>query len=151
MISTVDYDSKMYIHKIRSGKYKQHEKLLLRESFRVGKTVRNRTLANLTYWDESYISALEQALKAKRDLSGTVFESGLTLQIAKLVEEATDDANDYRSDALLDVDEEWRIVGCEEIITRRLNPGRKCHAPYASPSFVVAASLSRPRYSRRFF
>jgi transposase len=44
---------------------KSHPTILLRESWREGARVRNRTLANLTHWPADKIAALEQVLKGR--------------------------------------------------------------------------------------
>lgn len=56
----------MYIHRIRSGVKTTFLKLLLRESYRVGSKVKQRTLANLSAWNNEDIELLERALKARR-------------------------------------------------------------------------------------
>jgi len=56
----------MYVHRIRSGIKAQFLKLLLRESYRVGSKVKQRTLANLSAWNNADIELLESALEARR-------------------------------------------------------------------------------------
>lgn len=53
----------MHIHRIRSGSRNQYTKVLLRESYRDGNTVKKRTIANLSDWDEQRIAMLEAALR----------------------------------------------------------------------------------------
>ena len=56
----------MFIHRIRSGIKTKFLKLLLRESYRVGSKVKQRTLANLSTWNNADIELLESALKVRR-------------------------------------------------------------------------------------
>jgi transposase len=53
-----------------SGKY--YETVLLRESYREGKKVKKRTVANLTHCSEDEIVAIEIALKHKANLKGMI-------------------------------------------------------------------------------
>jgi len=61
----------MYVHIIRSGKYNQYVKRLLREVYRSGLLIRNRTILNLSNWGEDRIGRLQGALELKRRHSGT--------------------------------------------------------------------------------
>ncbi|MGH8603833.1 MAG: IS1634 family transposase [Gammaproteobacteria bacterium] len=51
--------------------------ILLRESYREGKNVKNRTLANLTHWSAERIDALRRALRGEFDGLGGDPQSGL--------------------------------------------------------------------------
>jgi hypothetical protein len=51
----------MYIARVPNRK--SHPTILLRESWRAGARVKNRTLANLTHWPAAQIEALDQVLK----------------------------------------------------------------------------------------
>lgn len=53
-----------------SGRY--YETILLRESYREGKKVKKRTIANLTHNSEEEIAAIELALKHKANLQGMI-------------------------------------------------------------------------------
>src|ERR671934_227402 len=53
----------MYIARVPNRK--SHPTILLRESWREGARVRNRTLANLTHWPAEKIEALDQVLKGR--------------------------------------------------------------------------------------
>jgi transposase len=53
----------MYIARVPNRK--SHPTILLRESWREGARVKNRTLANLTHWPAEKIEALEQVLKGR--------------------------------------------------------------------------------------
>ncbi|NIN11917.1 MAG: IS1634 family transposase, partial [Gemmatimonadales bacterium] len=69
----------MYIvvNKVRAKSGKTYRTVLLRESYREGKTVRNRTIANLSACSPAEVEAMRLALKHKDDLSalGSVRES----------------------------------------------------------------------------
>jgi len=61
----------MYITVIKSkGKNKTYQSVLLRESYREGGRVKNRTTANLSRCRPEEIEAIRLALKHKDDLSG---------------------------------------------------------------------------------
>jgi transposase len=49
--------------------------ILLRESFREGKSVRKRTIANLSDWPEAKIEALRAVLRGQTELAGPLAES----------------------------------------------------------------------------
>jgi hypothetical protein len=53
----------MYIARVPNRK--SHLTTLLRESWREGAWVKNRTLANLTHWPAKKIAALDQVLKGR--------------------------------------------------------------------------------------
>jgi Transposase DDE domain len=57
------YHVGMYIARVPNRK--SHPTILLRESWREGARVRNRTLANLTHWPAEKIAALDQVLKGR--------------------------------------------------------------------------------------
>jgi len=75
----------MHIHRIKSGKLKQHVKILLRRSYRDGNEVKKYTLANLSGWYQEDIELLESALKWRRLLIGTSLQAQLDLEIANLI------------------------------------------------------------------
>jgi hypothetical protein len=62
-----------------SGKY--YETVLLRESYREGKKVKKRTVANLTRCSEDEIAAIEIALKHKANLKGMIFPKDPVLRL----------------------------------------------------------------------
>jgi Transposase DDE domain len=57
------YHVGMYIARVPNRK--SHPTILLRESWREGARVKNRTLANLTHWPAEKIEALDQVLKGR--------------------------------------------------------------------------------------
>ena len=61
----------MYITKPtrKSPNGKTYETILLRESYREGRRIKNRTLANLTHGKPEEIVAIELALEYKNDLT----------------------------------------------------------------------------------
>ena len=60
----------MYITTTKSkGKKKTYQSVLLRESYREGGKVKNRTIANLSHCKPNEIEAIRLALKYKDDLS----------------------------------------------------------------------------------
>lgn len=75
----------MHIHQIRSGKHRQYLKLLLRESYRDGRSIGKYTVANLSGWSKEQIALLEEALAAKRACRGTPLEDQADCQIFSLV------------------------------------------------------------------
>lgn len=75
----------MHIHRIRSGKEKQHLKVLLRRSRREGRRVVKDTVMNLTWWSAARLTLLESALQAKRAARKTALESEANLMIAKIL------------------------------------------------------------------
>jgi hypothetical protein len=60
----------MYIAEVVSGKDRQYRCVLLRESYRQGGTVKNRTIANLTGAPAKTIEAIKLALRHQDDLGG---------------------------------------------------------------------------------
>ena len=73
----------MYITTTKSkGKKKTYTSVLLRESYREGSKVKNRTIANLSHCKPNEIEAIRLALKYKNDLSAlqSLNDKGLDLQ-----------------------------------------------------------------------
>src|SRR5919109_518460 len=63
----------MYIARVPNRK--SHPTILLRESWREGARVKNRTLANLTHWPADKIEALEQVLKGHTNFGPPLAEA----------------------------------------------------------------------------
>ena len=63
----------MYIARVPNRK--SHPTILLRESWREGAQVKNRTLANLTHWPAEKIEALEQVLKGRTSFGPPLLEA----------------------------------------------------------------------------
>src|SRR5271155_2473304 len=61
------YNSRMHIQEMRSTVgNKTYTSLLLRESYREGKQVKKRTVANLTNWSPELIATLDACLKGRQ-------------------------------------------------------------------------------------
>lgn len=73
MIINVDMHIVRSKFKARSGKV--YETILLRESYREGKKIKKRTVANLTNCSPQEIAAIELALKHKSDLNEKFFQN----------------------------------------------------------------------------
>lgn len=71
------YNTAMHIQQMRTKVgNKTYVSLLLRESYRDGKKVKKRTLANLTNWDPELVATLESCLKGRRLVDADSIESG---------------------------------------------------------------------------
>jgi len=64
--------------------------ILLRESFRVGKIIRKRTLANLSHWDPARIQALQRALRGEFDHLPADPSSGLVFGLLYALKQLAD-------------------------------------------------------------
>ena len=56
----------MYVHRIKAGENNQYQSALLRESYRVGDKIRNRTLANLSKLPPATVDLIDGHLKGKQ-------------------------------------------------------------------------------------
>lgn len=80
----------MHIQFITSGRKNQYIKVLLRESYREGKRVKKRTLANLSYWPNKAVVRLQDALMVKRRYAGAPLEEEANNFIFQLVQDLSD-------------------------------------------------------------
>ncbi|MBX9692650.1 MAG: hypothetical protein K2Z81_09720 [Cyanobacteria bacterium] len=76
----------MYICRAGPNKRNRRNSVLLRESVRVGKRFKKRTLANLTTWSEERLAVLEEALQLRRTAETRQEREEAAALIANLVD-----------------------------------------------------------------
>lgn len=77
----------MHINVIKSGSKNQYLKHLLRVSYRVGRSVKKRTLMNLGGWSQEAIDQLATELSNKRNFKGTESETEVNNRILAIFTE----------------------------------------------------------------
>ena len=117
----------MYVHRIKAGDNDQYQSALLRESYRVGDKIRNRTLANLSKLPPATVDLIDGHLKGK--------------QYTDLNEALPNPIRSLAHGAIMAIETAMKALGFQKLVHYRNTRERKLVIA------MIAGCLLRPHYA----